>query len=67
MLLFIKFSNHPTNLCLINEVNLKSFRKNEEKSLLTFLLILGNSDLLDNSSHLLSDVQISQKKFYIYV
>ena len=41
--------------------------KNEEKSLLSFLLILGDSYRLDNSSNLLSDVQISQKKFYIYV
>ena len=41
--------------------------KNEEKSLLNVLLILGDSYRNDNNSHLLSDVQISQKKCYIYV
>ena len=33
--------------------------KNEEKSLFHFLLILGDSYRLDNSSNLLCDVQIS--------
>ena len=41
--------------------------KNEEKFLLNFLLILRYSYRLGNSSNLLSDVQISQKKCYIYV
>ena len=39
--------------------------KNEEKSLLNFLLILRYSYRLENS--LLPERQISQKKCYIYV
>ena len=41
--------------------------KNEKKSLLNFLLILRYSYRLDNSSNLLPDRQISQKKCYINV